>query len=751
MGKVYFLFLVRTLQLCVCRDDTVHVLTEEKTERVLCVFGFCCGPPQDGYTSCGEGYCRCRNETASCAGHFCQGTPLHFIPALPSNISTLNFACNNLVSIDSEDFFENVTGITSLDLSCNSLVHIHPDAFRRLSDLTYLYLDGNTMLSYPSVRAVFLFSYLERLSMNWCGLGRFSQDVFYNVSMPRLENIDLNYNQLLHLDHFHNTSMPHLQVVTLYGNQMETINLNPFSVLAAPIDLIADFNRLAILTARSVMYFERLVFGRNLLTAFPNTCDNTGLSLYPYLRSLVLYNNNIYLVPQNVCLPNLETLDLTGNPLGNLEKDSFTGINFPSLTEIFLSGQSNFASFVYDGAFSNLTALKTISLNTNYFSIDPLLCNVCSNCPQLSILDMSSTENKFPICPSSNETRACENITWLDLSYSNLVHIPKHGFVHCFTTLTRLVLSNNRISSIPDGAFDGLPYLAYLDLSYNQLSVVGPDAFNDVTRQRFVQLYLAGNTLQCSCDLMWFQAWMKASPSVFREGDSPADEYKCDNMQDIIVTKFVLNEQACMLSKNTLVMIIYTITIAITTLTIASAVFRSRWHLRLLLYEVFRGRGETRRQRLLLQKFDFDVFVSHDSDDSLWVRKHLMSELEDRLGLRLCLHERDFIPGRDIVDNIATMVQSSKKVLMVFSNAFVASQWCQFELSFCLQHAMDTEDALIIVCVDDVASRDLTAAMMAVLKTTTYIQWLDGDGDAIRAFWGRLRFALHEIFELNDV
>jgi hypothetical protein len=57
---------------------------------------------------------------------------------------------------------------------------------------------------------------------------------------------------------------------------------------------------------------------------------------------------------------------------------------------------------------------------------------------------------------------------------------------------------------------------------------------------------------------------------------------------------------------------------------------------------------------------------------------------------------------------------------------------------------MDYDDALIIVCVDDVASREMTTSMMAVLKTTTYIQWAE-HRDAIRAFWGRVRQSLEEI------
>ena len=86
---------------------------------------------------------------------------------------------------------------------------------------------------------------------------------------------------------------------------------------------------------------------------------------------------------------------------------------------------------------------------------------------------------------------------------------------------------------------------------------------------------------------------------------------------------------------------------------------------------------------------------------------------------------------------------------MVFSLDFVVRQWCQYELNYCLHHVMDHDDALIIVCVDDVVSREMTTAMMAVLKTTTYIQW-EEHGDAMDSFWGRLQLALHEITEEAD-
>jgi hypothetical protein len=196
-------------------------------------------------------------------------------------------------------------------------------------------------------------------------------------------------------------------------------------------------------------------------------------------------------------------------------------------------------------------------------------------------------------------------------------------------------------------------------------------------------------------------------------------------------------------------MIIFCCSLIAITLASFSLLFTYRWHLRLVLYEAFRGRGDVRRLYLARGNFQHDVFVSYAREDLRWVRRHLMAQLEDRLGLRLCIHEREFIPGKDIVDNITDCVESSKKIMMVFSRNFVRSQWCQFELAYCLNHVMEHEDALIIVCMDDITSYEITSAMMAVLKTTSYIQWAYHP-DAIRSFWGRLEIALNEILPIGE-
>ncbi|KAJ8776810.1 hypothetical protein J1605_015145 [Eschrichtius robustus] len=54
------------------------------------------------------------------------------------------------------------------------------------------------------------------------------------------------------------------------------------------------------------------------------------------------------------------------------------------------------------------------------------------------------------------------------------------------------------------------------------------------------------------------------------------------------------------------------------------------------------------------------LFVSYSGVDATWTRG-LLSPLEaDHAGLRVCLHERDFTPGRNALENVADCIQQSR-------------------------------------------------------------------------------------------
>nr|KAG5688700.1 hypothetical protein BaRGS_029526 [Batillaria attramentaria] len=295
--------------------------------------------------------------------------------------------------------------------------------------------------------------------------------------------------------------------------------------------------------------------------------------------------------------------------------------------------------------------------------------------------------------------------------------------------------------------------LTLLDLSINPLLGPPPDGiFHTYPLLQLETLCLNRNGMVSLNMTVFKPLWLTTQPALFSDCsvfDHPCYTYNCDNLPNTTVQSFYVADQACLWSPGVSKFIIATGVILLLVFFLITFLYRYRWHIRLLLYEAHRGRGD-RWRRLQERHFRYDVFVCYDSEELNWVREHLMPELEGRLGLRLCIHQRDFTLGAPIVQNIEESVEDSKKVMMIFSKNFAESHWCQFELQLSLIHVMENGDELLVVLLEDIPSRDLTPAMMAVMRTMTYIEWED-EPEARASFWGRLRIALNEILPARNV
>ncbi|XP_070212131.1 toll-like receptor 13 [Littorina saxatilis] len=684
---------------------------------------------------CGDNFCRCCGRSgpdhqpyyAECFHH----NNLKYIPQLPHSIRYLSFTDNLLTAIPlTEHFFSNVTQITDLLLMWDNISHIEQYAFRALRNLTCVVVTANYHLTWESIIVIMSIPGLQYLSLEQCRLSSPPKDLFSNMTS---DVVELKMTATAAADH---TSC-------LY-------DLTAYSALHKLRSIMLNFCDICAVKTNTVVHINYLNLDQNCMDRLPQSCAANKMSLFPNLSSLKITNNHL-LYLKEACLPSLRFLDLSKNPV---VLSSFRITNYPGLKTLWMNKMVTTRMTLASNLFSHPT-LEELQLEFDYIAFgseEIVPSNVFANCPRLTRLSL--VQNNFENVDDVRFLVLLGHLSLevLKLSGNKLTSFPLSTLTN-FSNLSRLELNGAGISSIPDGAFDLLRNLSWLSLTLNDITTITEQTFSVETRERLNVLYLDINPFTCTCELMWFRNWFVSDMELFHHTRYPSAldtiEYKCNNLPLTSLANFSMVEQACLMSHDMNVMIVFICSVVIVTLTIVSLVFRFRWHIRLALYEVFRGRGDVRRLRLLADHFDYDVFVSYDKEDLPWVYQRLMPELETRLGLRLCVHERDFIPGNNIVDNIVECVQSSKKILMVFSKDFVRSQWCQFELTFCMNHAMNYDDVLLIVCVDDVASRDMTAAMMAVLRTTTYIQWEELD-DAVDSFWGRLRLALHEIIPPPD-
>ncbi len=101
------------------------------------------------------------------------------------------------------------------------------------------------------------------------------------------------------------------------------------------------------------------------------------------------------------------------------------------------------------------------------------------------------------------------------------------------------------------------------------------------------------------------------------------------------------------------------------------------------------------------EKREFDAFIAYSQQDYEFVKQKLMEPLE-KMNFKLCLPERDYETGDYKSQIIIKGVQASKRTIIVLSQNFIDSGWCQFE--FAQSHLRMLEDEsfkLLLVAIDE--------------------------------------------------
>lgn len=105
---------------------------------------------------------------------------------------------------------------------------------------------------------------------------------------------------------------------------------------------------------------------------------------------------------------------------------------------------------------------------------------------------------------------------------------------------------------------------------------------------------------------------------------------------------------------------------------------------------------------------------------------------------RLCIHERDWLPGHLISWNIVNSVQNSRRTILILSKDFIKSTWFQVEFQTAYyQMIEDKIDRLIVIVRGELPPKhELDKNLAFLLTTKTYLKWGD------KWFWERLHYAL---------
>ncbi|MEW8545285.1 MAG: toll/interleukin-1 receptor domain-containing protein [Candidatus Thiodiazotropha sp.] len=137
----------------------------------------------------------------------------------------------------------------------------------------------------------------------------------------------------------------------------------------------------------------------------------------------------------------------------------------------------------------------------------------------------------------------------------------------------------------------------------------------------------------------------------------------------------------------------------------------------------------------------YDAFVSYSGHDEKFIIRELVPYLEEpkhnRDGFKLCLHHRDFPVGAAIAETIISAVQTSKRIVIILSDNFLKSEWCQYEFQTAHHQLLqEKKNRIIMILLHDINPDLLDEELKLYLKTCTYVQYGD------RWLWPKIEYAM---------
>ncbi|XP_035657519.1 toll-like receptor Tollo [Branchiostoma floridae] len=354
-----------------------------------------------------------------------------------------------------------------------------------------------------------------------------------------------------------------------------------------------------------------------------------------------------------------------------------------------------------------LLMVRELYLNDNNISYVGAMAFSAFNSLEILRLDGNNISNI-----GSTIFKSLSNLRELYLNHSGVRYLSVDTF-HDLASLQKLHLENNRLQSLPENMFAGLKKLRSLSIH--------------------------GNPLNCDCDVLWFANWLRSRAFLLAQGHNVSCLTKTKVARDILsVSSSQLDcddVQAARARNRLIVGVSIPMGLVIIILVCVIVIVRRKEAIQVYLYARYGWRFREEEED---EDKEYDAFLSYSQHDLDVVLHDILPALENREPpFRVCLHHRDFLPGVPIAENIATAVNSSKRTIILLSNNFLESDWCQFEFQAAhAQMLQDRANRVIVVLLDDVPAENAPPDIQHYLNTNTYLRWGD------ERFWERLIYVM---------
>ena len=417
---------------------------------------------------------------------------------------------------------------------------------------------------------------------------------------------------------------------------------------------------------------------------------------------------------------NITSLDLSDNIIyewnGSLVK-------FSELEHAKLS--SNFATHVSTNFFLAAPKLKTLDASNNLLGevlsqdTDGLIFKPLQH---LEVLNLAL--NKITFLPKElfSNLKSLKN---LNLAFNGLIEV--NISLACLKNLSSLDLHQNKIASLP------LQLLQQMD---------------DLGRKtaQIISIDLKDNSLEISCENLHFLQWILDHSNYFKHLNFYT--YRINGQSKVLCEKD-LKKTVDSLTKSCKS---YTTAIVLSTffivgflcIIVLGIVYRYRWRLRYLYYM---AKSRYVGYNIIADTemdYRYEVFVSYAHEDYIFIKNELIVELEEKCGLSLCVHQRDFLPGNYISENILQAIKNSRMIVIVLTNHFLQSKWCIYEFNMARMESIysrNGENVIFCIMYEDIDTKHLSPELIQHLENETFLQY-PRDEHEKPYFWEMLKRAL---------
>nr|XP_046148596.1 toll-like receptor 13 isoform X1 [Oncorhynchus gorbuscha] len=628
-------------------------------------------------------------------------------------LKTLRLQCNNFSSV-SDKLLQSCTKVTDLDISGNNITDLSEAAFRSIKDLKTLRLGYDGLSSVPNATR----------------------------NLRTLKKLDLSHNIIKTLGCSDFTNLRRLEKLYLNNNLISNLEGCVFLDLRALNSLTLRRNRILNLGkafTKGLQHLKSLDLGFNKLT---NIRTNDFKSLRS-LEDLALYDNDIKTLEDGafVGLAKLKNLVLLNNVIG---KSEIRGAVFKGLRSLkTLNMASNAIKYEKDEQlqqppFTDLSSLENLYIFSQHYSKYMRHSCLPSNFLEgLNMLSEFQAGNLHIAYLHPDTFIHTPQLSSLDISH-NFFHALSPELFHPIPKLKRLTISKTELESLDFLIEANLTQVHFLKVRQNKITWTNETVLHSLPA--LTLLDMQRNPFICDCRNAWFVQWAESNNQT---QVAYAHDYPCSYPDDLKDTQLLdLDTHSCSVDLGIFYFISTTSLVLLTLL--GSFIYHLlRWQV-VYAYYLFLAYLHDSKRRNRQTPHQYDAFVSYNTHDECWVVRELLPELEGEQGWKLCLHHRDFQPGKPIIENITDAIYRSRKTICVITHRYLQSEWCSREIQVASFRLFDEQkDVLILVFLEEIPDHQLSPyhRMRRLVKRRTYLSWPRA-GEDTRVFWQKLQVAL---------